>query len=407
MLEVILGVIFFSTIVLALVFVIIGARRQLVSSGDVSIEINHDSANSLVTAAGSKLLQTLANNNIFLSSACGGVGTCGQCRCIVESGGGSALPIEGGFFNLAELKHGWRLSCQTPVKQDMKIIVPEEVFGVRKWECEVVSNNNVATFIKELVLKLPPGEEVDFKAGGFVQMEVPPHEMQYKDIVVEEEFREDWNKFKLWDLKSSSSDVVIRAYSMANYPEEKGILKFNVRISTPPPGTDYPPGIVSSYVFNLKPGDKFTVFGPFGDFFIKDTENEMVYIGGGAGMAPLRSHIFDLLKKRKSNRKISYWYGARSLRELFYDDEFDNLAKIHKNFSWNVAMSDPMPEDKWQGYTGFIHQVVYENYLKNHHAPEDIEYYLCGPPMMNQAVFNMLDNLGVEKENIAFDDFGG
>ncbi len=407
MLEVILGVIFFSTIVLALVFVIIGARSQLVSSGDVSIEINHDSANSLVTAAGSRLLQTLANNNIFLSSACGGVGTCGQCSCIVESGGGSALPIEGGFFNLAELKQGWRLSCQTPVKQDMKIIIPEEVFGVRKWECEVVSNNNVATFIKELVLKLPPGEEVDFKAGGFVQMEVPPHEMQYKDIVVEEEFREDWGKFKLWELKSSSSDVVIRAYSMANYPEEKGILKFNVRISTPPPGTDYPPGIVSSYVFNLKPGDKFTVFGPFGDFFIKDTENEMIYIGGGAGMAPLRSHIFDLLKKRKSNRKISYWYGARSLRELFYDDEFDGLAKAHKNFSWNVAMSDPLPEDKWQGYTGFIHQVVYENYLKNHHAPEDIEYYLCGPPMMNQAVFNMLDNLGVEKENIAFDDFGG
>lgn len=407
MLEIVLGVVFFSAIVLILAFIIIGARRLLVTSGDVVIEINSNKDNSLVTSAGSKLLQTLAANNVFLSSACGGGGTCGQCKCIVESGGGSALPIEEGFFNLAEIKQGWRLSCQTPVKQDMRILLSEEVFGVRRWECEVISNDNVATFIKELVLKLPPGQEVDFTAGGFVQMEVPPHKLVYKDMIIDKKFHDDWDKFKFWDLNSSSSETVIRAYSMANYPEEKGTLKFNIRIATPPPATNHPPGIVSSYVFNLKPGDKFTVFGPFGDFFIKDTDNEMVYIGGGAGMAPLRSHIFDLLKKRKSRRKISYWYGARSLRELFYSEEFETLAKNYRNFSWNVAMSDPLPEDNWTGYRGFIHKVVFENYLKNHPAPEDIEYYLCGPPMMNDAVLSMLDELGVEEENIAFDDFGG
>lgn len=405
--EVILGVVFFSVIVLVLAFIIIGARYFLVSSGDVKIAINRDDAKSLVTSAGSKLLQTLAANNIFLSSACGGGGTCGQCKCIVHSGGGSALPIEEGVFNLAELRQGWRLSCQTPVKQDMQIDVPEDVFGVRKWECEVVSNNNVATFIKELVLKLPEGEEVDFKAGGFVQMEVPSYQMDYKTIDVASEFTGDWDRFKFWDLSVKSPETVIRAYSMANYPQEKGILKFNIRIATPPPGTNLSPGIVSSYVFNLKPGDKLTVFGPFGDFFIKDTPSEMVYIGGGAGMAPLRSHIFDLFKSRITNRKVSYWYGARSLRELFYSEEFEELAKKHNNFSWHVAMSDPLPEDNWKSYTGFIHQVVYENYLKNHPAPEDIEYYLCGPPMMNAAVQKMLDDMGVEPENIAFDDFGG
>ena len=407
MLEVGLGVLFFSVIVLLLAFVIIGARRILITSGDVHIIINGGKDKPLVASSGSKLLQTLAAENIFLSSACGGGGTCGQCKCIVDSGGGSALPIEEGFFNLAEIKQGWRLSCQTPVKADMTIQIPEEVFGVKKWECEVISNDNVATFIKELVLKLPEGEEVDFKAGGFIQMEVPPHQMDYKNITVQKEFRPDWDKFKLWDIKSFSKETVIRAYSMANYPEEKGILKFNIRVATPPPGTKYPPGIVSSYVFNLKKGDKLTVFGPFGDFFIKDTDNEMLYIGGGAGMAPLRSHVFDLLKKRKSQRKISYWYGARSLRELFYQNEFEELAKKHKNFTWHVAMSDPMPEDKWKGYTGFIHQVVLDNYLKNHPAPEDIEYYLCGPPMMNDAVQQMLYDMGIDQENIAFDDFGG
>ncbi len=407
MLEVILGVVFFSVIVLVLAFIIIGARSFLVKSGDVKIDINDDAANSLITAAGSKLLQTLAANNIFLSSACGGGGTCGQCKCIVNSGGGAALPIEEGVFNLAELRQGWRLSCQTPVKQDMQIEVPAEVFGVRKWECEVISNNNVATFIKELVLKLPDGEEVNFKAGGFVQMEVPAYQMEYKSIDVASKFTPDWDRFKFWDLKAESADMVIRAYSMANYPGEKGILKFNIRIATPPPGSNYPPGLVSSYVFNLKPGDKLTVFGPFGDFFVKDTASEMVYIGGGAGMAPLRSHVFDLLKENNSKRKISYWYGARSLRELFYSEEFEDLANKHSNFSWNVAMSDPLPEDNWQSYTGFIHEVVYANYLKNHPAPEDIEYYLCGPPMMNAAVQKMLDDLGVEPENISFDDFGG
>lgn len=406
MIEVGLGVVFFSAIVLLLAFIIVIARKLLVISGDVNIKINQDDKHSLVTSSGSKLLQTLATNNIFLSSACGGGGTCGQCKCIVDSGGGVALPVEEGFFNLAELKQGWRLSCQTPVKQNMEIQVPDEVFGVRKWECEVISNKNVATFIKELVLKLPEGEEVDFKAGGFIQMEVPPHSMNYSDIKVAKEFTPDWDEFNLWDLQSASSDEVIRAYSMANYPEEKGILKFNIRVATPPPNTNYAPGIVSSYAFNLKLGDKLTVFGPFGDFFIKETNNEMVYIGGGAGMAPLRSHIFDLLKRHASKRKISYWYGARSLRELFYSEEFEELAKKYKNFSWNVAMSDPLSEDNWKGYKGFIHQVLYQNYLKNHPAPEDIEYYLCGPPMMNAAVQNMLYELGVEEENIAFDDFG-
>lgn len=407
MIEVLLGVGFFTLIVLLLAFVILAARAFLVSTGDVAITINGNDNNKFITAAGGKLLQTLAEHNIFLSSACGGGGTCGQCRCIVEDGGGAILPVEVGHFTMAERRNGWRLSCQTPVKQDMHIQVPEEVFGVKQWECEVISNRNVATFIKELVLRLPAGEEVDFKAGGFIQMEIPPHEVRFKDFIIEEEFRPDWDKFNLWQLVSKVDEPVIRAYSMANYPEEKGILKFNIRIATPPPGTDYPPGQMSSYTFNLKPGDKLKIFGPFGEFFIKPTNNEMVYIGGGAGMAPLRSHTFDLLKRSHSNRKISYWYGARSLKELFYSDEFEKLAKQHSNFSWHVAMSEPLPEDNWKGYTGFIHQVVYENYLKDHPAPEDIEYYLCGPPLMISAVQDMLYNLGVEQENIAFDDFGG
>ena len=393
-------------IVLLLVFVILGARQRLVSTGDVNIVLNDDSDHTLVTAAGGKLLQTLANHNIFLSSACGGGGTCAQCKCIVSSGGGSILPVEEGHFTLAEIRKGWRLSCQTPVKQDMEIEVPEEVFGVKQWECEVLSNHNVATFIKELVLKLPPGEEVDFKAGGFVQMEVPPHTVDYKNFDIDKEFHPDWDKYGLWDLTSKVTEPVIRAYSMANYPEEKGILKFNIRVATPPPGTNHPPGQMSSYTFNLKPGDKLNIFGPFGEFFVKPTEKEMIYIGGGAGMAPLRSHVFDLLKRLKSGRKISYWYGARSLRELFYADEFEALAAQHSNFSWNVAMSEPLPEDNWKSHRGFIHQVVYDNYLRDHPAPEDIEYYLCGPPMMIAAVQKMLYDLGVEEENIAFDDFG-
>ena len=397
----------FTAVVLLLVAVILTARKWLVSSGAIDIEINGDPEAKLSASAGGKLLQTLAENNIFLSSACGGGGTCGQCKCIVEEGGGAMLPAEESHFTMKEAKQGWRLSCQTPVKQNMKIKVDEEVFGVKRWECEVLSNDNVATFIKELVLKLPEGEDVDFRAGGYIQMEAPPHKLSYGNFKIGEEFHTDWDHFKIWENESVVEEQVIRAYSMANYPEEKGVLKFNIRVATPPPRTSFPPGQMSSYVFNLQPGDKITVFGPFGEFFARDTQAEMVYIGGGAGMAPLRSHIFDLLKRNASDRKISYWYGGRSLRELFYIDEFRDLEAKFPNFQFNIALSDPQPEDNWDGYTGFIHNVVYEHYLKNHKAPEDIEYYMCGPPLMAAAVQKMLEDLGVERDNIMFDDFGG
>ena len=397
----------FTAVVLLLVAVILTARKWLVSSGAIDIEINGDPEAKLSASAGGKLLQTLAENNIFLSSACGGGGTCGQCKCIVEEGGGAMLPAEESHFTMKEAKQGWRLSCQTPVKQNMKIKVDEEVFGVKRWECEVLSNDNVATFIKELVLKLPEGEDVDFRAGGYIQMEAPPHKLSYGNFKIGEEFHTDWDHFKIWENESVVEEQVIRAYSMANYPEEKGVLKFNIRVATPPPRTSFPPGQMSSYVFNLQPGDKITVFGPFGEFFARDTQAEMVYIGGGAGMAPLRSHIFDLLKRNASDRKISYWYGGRSLRELFYIDEFRELEAKFPNFQFNIALSDPQPEDNWDGYTGFIHNVVYEHYLKSHKAPEDIEYYMCGPPLMAAAVQKMLEDLGVERDNIMFDDFGG
>ena len=402
--EILFGVGMFTSVVLVLVFIILCARNILVSKGEVNIEINGEK--TIKTSPGSKLLGALADQGIFLSSACGGGGTCAQCRCIISSGGGSILPTEESHFTTAEKISGWRLSCQVPVKQDMKIEVPEEVFGVKKWQCEVVSNNNVATFIKELVLKLPEGEEVNFRAGGYVQLEIPPHKVEYKDFDIDSEFHPDWDKFNIWQYVSEVKETVTRAYSMANYPEEKGILKFNIRIASPPPGTSFPPGQMSSYIFSLKPGDVLSVYGPFGEFFAKDTDAEMVYIGGGAGMAPLRSHIFDLLKRLKSGRKISYWYGARSLREMFYQDEFEELEKNNPNFSFHVALSEPLPEDNWKGHVGFIHQVVKDNYLSSHQAPEDIEYYLCGPPMMNSAVLNMLADMGVEPENIAFDDFG-
>lgn len=317
------------------------------------------------------------------------------------------LPTEKAHFTNREEKEGWRLSCQVAVKQDMKVEVPEEIFGVKKWECEVVSNHNVATFIKELVLKLPEGEKVNFRAGGYVQLECPPHEVSFKDFDIEERFRDDWDKYDLWKYRSKVDETTIRAYSMANYPEELGILKFNIRIATPPPNTDAPPGKMSSWVFALKPGDKVTVYGPFGEFFAKDTDAEMVFIGGGAGMAPMRSHIFDQLLRLKSKRKMSFWYGARSKREMFYQDEYDKLAAENENFEWHVALSDPLPEDNWTGHTGFIHNVLYEQYLKDHPAPEDCEYYMCGPPMMNAAVIRMLKDLGVEDENILLDDFGG
>ncbi|MBO6557071.1 MAG: NADH:ubiquinone reductase (Na(+)-transporting) subunit F [Pseudomonadales bacterium] len=404
--EVVLGVSMFTGVIMMLVFIILYARKLLVSTGEVHIEINGDPDKTITCAAGGKLLNTLADSGIFLSSACGGGGTCAQCRCKVMEGGGSMLSTEAGHFTRGEAKDGWRLSCQTAVKQDMSIEVPAEFFGVKRWECEVISNDNVATFIKELVLKLPEGEEVDFRAGGYVQFEIPSYEIDYKQIDVAEEYRGDWDKFGVFDHTSKVDETTIRAYSMANYPEEKGIMKFNIRIASPPPGTDFPPGKMSSYLFTLKPGDKVTIFGPYGEFFAKETEAEMVFIGGGAGMAPMRAHIFDQLKRIKTDRKISFWYGGRNQRELFYVDEYDKLAEENHNFDWHIALSDQNLED-WDGLTGFIHNVLYEEYLKDHPAPEDCEYYMCGPPMMNSAVIGMLEDLGVERENIFLDDFGG
>jgi Na+-transporting NADH:ubiquinone oxidoreductase subunit F len=404
--TIVLGVGMFTAIVLALVFVILSARAKLVNSGDVNIEINGEK--TLTVPAGGKLLQTLAANGLFLPSACGGGGSCAQCKCIVESGGGSMLPTEESAFTKREANEGWRLSCQVPVKQDMQIEVEDDVFGVKQWECTVESNPNVATFIKELTLKLPEGENVDFRAGGYVQLEAPAHHVKFSDFDIEDQYRGDWEHFGFFNLESKVDEPIIRAYSMANYPEEKGVVKFNIRIATPPPGSQgIPPGQMSSFVFSLKPGDKITVFGPFGEFFAKDTDNEMVFVGGGAGMAPMRSHIFDQLKRLKSDRTMSFWYGARSLKELFYQDEYDMLANENPNFTWHVAMSDPQPEDNWEGLTGFIHNVLYDEYLKDHPAPEDCEFYMCGPPMMNAAVIKMLKDLGVEDENILLDDFGG
>jgi len=404
--TILFGVGMFTAIVLALVLVILVARSRMVNSGAVNIVVNGE--RTISVPAGGKLLQTLADSNLFLASACGGGGTCAQCKCIVKSGGGAMLPTEEGHFNRREASEGWRLSCQTAVKQDMEIEVPEEVFGVKQWETTVESNDNVATFIKELVLKLPEGENVDFRAGGYVQLERPAGHVKYSDFEIGEEYRGDWERFGFFNLDSKTDEPIIRAYSMANYPEEKGVVKFNIRIATPPPGSQgIPAGEMSSWVFNLKPGEKVKVSGPFGEFFAKDTEAEMVFIGGGAGMAPMRSHIFDQLNRLGSKRKISFWYGARSLREMFYVEDYDALAAENENFDWHVALSDPQPEDNWTGLTGFIHNVLYEQYLKDHPAPEDCEYYMCGPPMMNAAVIKMLMDLGVEPENIMLDDFGG
>ena len=401
----VLGITLFTMIVLTLVSIIIFARSKLVSSGDVNITINGEKTVSV--PAGGKLLQTLAAEKLFVPSACGGGGTCAQCRVKVHSGGGAILPTEESHINKREASCGDRLSCQVAVKQDMEIEVPEEVFGVKKWRCKVRSNDNVATFIKELILELPEGEDVNFRAGGYIQIEAPSYSLSYKDFDIANEYHEDWDRFKIWDNTANNDDSIIRAYSMANYPEEKGVLKFNIRIASPPPGSDVPPGLMSSWVFNLKKGDKVRVFGPFGEFFAKETDNEMVFVGGGAGMAPMRAHIFDQLLRLNSKRKITFWYGARSLREMFYVDEFNKLDNDNENFNWHVALSDPLPDDNWEGKTGFIHQVLFDNYLKDHPAPEDCEYYLCGPPMMNKAVIEMLLDLGVEPENIALDDFGG
>jgi len=407
MTEIILGTTFFTGIILVLVVVILFFRSKLVASGSVDITVNDERV--LKAPVGSKLLGALADAELFVPSACGGGGTCGQCRVKISSGGGVILPTALSSINKREAAEGCRLACQVVVKEDMKIEVPEEVFGVRKWNCKVRSNHNVATFIKELVMELPEGEDVPFRAGGYIQIECPAHKLSFSEFDVEEEYREDWDKYKLWDLKSEVDEPMMRAYSMASYPGEKGIIMLNVRIATPPPGAygEVPPGKMSSFIFNLKPGDDVVISGPYGEFFARDTENEMVFIGGGAGMAPMRSHIFDQLLSLDSKRKISFWYGARSKREIFYAEEFDELAKKHPNFTWNVALSDPMPEDNWTGPTGFIHQVVYDLYLKEHPAPEDSEYYMCGPPMMNSAVIHMLDEQGVEPENIMLDDFGG
>ena len=401
-----LGILLFTIIVIALVGIIMIARSRLVSTGNVNITINDEKTISV--PAGGKLLQTLAEQQLFVPSACGGGGTCAQCKVQIKEGGGSILPTEESHITKREAACGDRLSCQVAVKQDMRIFVPEEVFGVKKWECEVVSNENVATFIKQLVLRLPEGEDVNFRAGGYIQIAAPDHIVDYKEFDVENEYREDWDKFNLWQYTSKVSEPIERAYSMANYPEEKGIIMLNVRIASPPPGSDVPPGQMSSYIFNLKPGDKVTISGPVGEFFARETQKEMVFIGGGAGMAPMRSHIFDQLKRLKNrNRKISFWYGARSKREMFYVEDFDELDKEFDNFEWHVALSDAMPDDEWDGYTGFIHNVLYEEYLKDHPAPEACEYYMCGPPLMNQSVPNMLLDLGVDKEDIMLDDFGG
>jgi len=406
MLEIGLGVTLFTAIVLALVLVILSAKSKLVASGDVDIVINDE--RTIHTPAGSKLLSALASNELFVSSACGGGGTCGQCKVKVLEGGGAILPTEEQHINKREALEGERLSCQLTVKQDMKIKVPEEVFGVKKWQCRVRSNDNVATFIKELVLELPEGESVDFRAGGYIQIECPAYHCRFSELDIADRFHGDWDRFNLWKYESKVDEPQLRAYSMANYPDEKGIIMLNVRIALPPPGDpSIPPGQMSSYIFSLKPGDEVTISGPFGEFFARDTDNEMVFIGGGAGMAPMRSHIFDQLQRLKSRRKMSFWYGARSRREMFYVEDFDRLQAEHDNFVWHVALSDPQPEDEWEGYTGFIHDVLLENYLKNHPNPEDCEYYMCGPPMMNAAVIGMLDNLGVEEDNILLDDFGG
>ena len=406
MLEILLGIIIFTLIVIALVFGIIGAKSKLVAEGDVEILINHEK--KIHVPVGSKLLAALANNGLFVSSACGGGGTCGQCKVKIHSGGGEILPTELGHITKREAALGERLSCQVACKYNMDIEVEDEVFGIKKWECTVKSNHNVATFIKELVLDLPKGESINYRAGGFIQIECPPHVAKFSDFDVEKEYREDWDKFNLWRYVSTVKEPTLRAYSMASYPEEKEIM-LNVRIATPPPRADesVPPGIMSSYIFDLKPGDKCIISGPYGEFFAKDTDAEMVFVGGGAGMAPMRSHIFDLLRRLKSKRKMTFWYGARSKREMFYVEDFDMLAKENPNFTWHVGLSDALPEDNWKGYTGFIHNVLFENYLKNHPAPEDCEYYLCGPPMMNTSVVKLLLDNGVEPENIMLDDFGG
>ena len=402
-----LGIALFTAIVLVLVIVILAARSRLVAIGDVTVLVNDDK--ELHMPVGIRLMQGLADADLFVASACGGGGTCGQCRVRVLSGGGAILPTETSLISKREAADHERLSCQVTVKQDMRIQVPDEVFGVRKYDCTVVSNRNVASFIKELVLELPAGEVMDFQAGGYIQIECPPHQLAFTDFEIDERFRDEWDRYNLWRYESTVTEVTSRAYSMTNYPLESGLIKLNVRIATPPPGADdkIPPGKLSSFIFNLKPGDHATISGPYGEFFAKDTDNEMVFIGGGAGMAPMRSHIFDQLKRLRTDRRMSFWYGGRSLKEVFYVEDFDALAADNDNFEWHIALSEPLPEDNWSGSIGFIHKVLHDEYLADHPAPEDCEYYICGPPMMNTAVITMLRDLGVTRDHIMLDDFGG
>jgi len=400
----------FLIVTLLLVALLLYARKKLMPQGKVKITINEEKV--IETDPGSTLLSTLSAEKIFIPSACGGGGTCGMCHVQVNEGGGTILPTEKGFFTRKEQMNNWRLGCQVKVREDMQIHVAPEIFGIKKWECEVVSNVNVASFIKEFVVKLPEGETLDFRSGGYIQIDVPKTVVDFKNMDIDKQYHDEWDKFKMWDLQMKNGEEITRAYSMANHPAEGNIVMLNIRIATPPWDRkkggfmNVNPGICSSYIFSLKPGDKITVSGPYGEFFIKDTQNEMMFIGGGAGMAPMRSHIFDLYDTKKTKRKATFWYGGRSKRELFYQDHFEKIEKENPNFKFEVALSEPLPEDNWKGYTGFIHQVIYDNYLKNHAEPEDIEYYLCGPPMMNAAIMKMLDELGVPDEMIMFDDFG-
>jgi Na+-transporting NADH:ubiquinone oxidoreductase subunit F len=401
------GVLFFTLVVVSLVALLLVAKARLLPGGEVQIVINDDADKTLTTSAGGTLLNTLSANQIFIPSACGGKGTCGVCKCVVTEGGGALLPTEVAHVGPREAREGVRLSCQVKVKENMKIELPAEVFDVQRWTCKVRSNENVATFIKELILELPAGEEVPFRAGGYIQIECPPHIANYKDFDVQEEYRDDWDKFDVWRYVSDCTEPVTRAYSMANYPDEKGMIMLNIRIASPPPNMpDVEPGLMSSYIFNLKPGDEVVISGPFGEFYAMPTDREMCFVGGGAGMAPMRSHIFDQFRRLSTDRKVTFWYGARSLREAFYIDHFDQIAAENPNFEWHLALSEPLPEDHWEGYVGFIHQVLHDNYLKDHESPEELEYYLCGPPMMINACQKMLSDLGVEEENVLFDDFG-
>jgi Na+-transporting NADH:ubiquinone oxidoreductase subunit F len=423
----------FTAVILIMAYGLILARKQLVAQGDVKLIVNGDAENALIAQPGMTLLTALASKNMFLPSACGGGGTCAMCKCQVDSGGGDVLPTEMNHLTRKEAAEHWRLACQVKVREDMEIRIPEEIFGIKKWECTVRSNYNVASFIKEFVVELPEGEELEFEAGGYIQIDVPKVEVDYKNIDITshprmgkapDEFQSEWDGFKLWDLKMKNEEPIFRAYSMANHPAEGNIVMLNIRIATPPwdraknGWMDVNPGICSSYVFNQKPGDKVTVSGPYGEFFIKNTKKEMVYIGGGAGMAPLRSHLLHLFQTLKeTDRKVSYWYGGRTKRELFYVEDFRAIEKEFPNFKFYIALDNPLPEDNWQvkadmesegdGFKGYIMQVLYEKYLQHHPEPEEVEYYFCGPPMMNASVISTLDKLGVPEENIAFDDFGG